>query len=92
MPMPSYPVLCYSPGCGEPAVYKIAAAWSDGITKELKTYYLSCPACLQAFFTQAKAKQAVCRLIPGESLGAPEVYELRRGTRDQELIRRSELE
>ena len=37
MPMPPYPVLCYRPGCGKPAVYKIAARWSDGVTEELTT-------------------------------------------------------
>jgi len=29
-----YPGLCYRPGCGLPALYKIAARWSDGITFE----------------------------------------------------------
>ena len=37
MPMPPYPILCYRQGCEKPAVYKIAAQWSDGITRELKT-------------------------------------------------------
>ena len=31
MPMPPYPILCYRKGCNHPAVYKIAARWSDGI-------------------------------------------------------------
>ena len=49
MPMPPYPVLCSCPCCGQPAVYKIAARWSDGVTQELKTYALSCEACLISF-------------------------------------------
>jgi hypothetical protein len=92
MPMPPYPVLCYGPGCREPAAFKIAAAWSDGVTRELKTYYLCCPACLPKLLPQAKAKQAACRLVPGESLDVPGVYELRRGGRDQVLVRRADLE
>src|SRR5262249_39941070 len=32
MPMSPYPVICYRPGCGRPALYKIAARWSDGVT------------------------------------------------------------
>ena len=42
MPMPPYPVLCYTPGCGRPALYKIAARWTDGTIAELKTYGLAC--------------------------------------------------
>src|SRR5438270_6457760 len=82
MPMPPYPVLCSRPGCGRPAVYKIAARWSDGLTQELKTYALSCPACLPASFHASRAKQAACRLTPGETLEAPRVFRLERGRRD----------
>ncbi len=88
----SYPILCHRPGCGEPAAFKIAARWSDGITSELKTYSLSCPACLLDLLRQARAKQLACRLAPGEILEPPGVYELRRGTRDRKLARRPDLE
>ena len=40
----------------------------------------------------AKIKKAFCRLAPGETLGEPEVFEIRRGTRDKELVRRPEWE
>ena len=33
---PSYSVLCTRQGCARPALYKIAARWSDGVTEELK--------------------------------------------------------
>ncbi len=89
---PPYPVLCYAPGCGRPARFKIAAAWSDGVTRELKTYYLSCPGCLAELFAEARVKQAACRRAAGETLGTPGVYELARGARDQELVRREDLE
>jgi hypothetical protein len=92
MPMPSYPVRCYTRGCEELAVYKIAARWSDGVTQELKTYALICSACLAESFRRSRAKQAACRLAPGETLESPGIYELARGRHDPELIRRTDLE
>jgi hypothetical protein len=90
--MPPYPVLCYAAGCGRPAAFKIAARWSDGTTRELKTYSLTCVGCLPALFTAANERRRACRLAPGETLDAPEVYELNRGVRDRELVRRADLE
>jgi hypothetical protein len=90
--MSAYPVLCYAAGCSAPAVYKVAARWSDGTTHELKTYALACPACLPKLFAIAVTKRAACRLAPGESLEAPGVYELTRGARDRTLTRRADLE
>jgi hypothetical protein len=92
MPMPPYPVLCYAPGCGQPAQFKIAALWSDGTTHELKTYALTCGGCRAELFARARQKQQACRLAAGETLGAPAVYELTRGARDRELVRRQDLE
>ena len=90
--MPSYPVRCYTHGCNELAAYKIAARWSDGVTQELKTYTLSCPACLAESFRRSRAKQAACRLAPGETLESPSIYELTHGRRDSQLVRRDDLE
>ncbi|HZV04325.1 MAG TPA: hypothetical protein VE999_04475 [Gemmataceae bacterium] len=87
-----YPVRCYTRGCNELAVYKIAARWSDGVTQELKTYALSCPACLAETFRRSRAKQAACRLAPGETLESPSIYELTHGRRDSQLVRRDDLE
>ena len=92
MPMPPYQITCYSRGCGQPAVYKIAARWSDGITQELKTYALSCAACLPTWFRHSRAKQAACRLAPGETLEPPGIYSLERGRRDAEILRLRDLE
>lgn len=89
MGMSLYPVLCYVPTCGKPAVFKIASRWSDGVTQELKTYFLACPACVDGLFEQAKTKQAACRLASGETLDSPDVFALARGTRDRELSKRS---
>jgi hypothetical protein len=90
--MPPYPVLCYAKGCSREAAYKIAARWSDGITSELKTYFLACPECLATLYESAKAKKAACRLAEGETLGEPGVFELTHGRRDRELVRRADLE
>lgn len=92
MAMPPYPVTCYAAKCPRLATYKIASRWSDGVTDELKTYYLSCPDCLTDLFALAVSKRAACRLAPGESLDAPGIYELSRGDRDKTLKRREDLE
>jgi hypothetical protein len=73
-------------------MFKVAARWSDGLTRELKTYSLACASCLPKLFAQAVAKRTVCRLVPGESLDEPGVYELHRGDRDKQLKRRPDLE
>jgi hypothetical protein len=90
--MPPYPVLCYAPGCGTPARFKIAARWSDGVTRELKTYSLACPGCVAGLVAAARRKQAACRLAPGETLDPLGVYEMAAGARDRELTRRPDLE
>lgn len=92
MPMRPYPVLCYEPGCGQPAQFKIAATWSDGHTRELKTYGLTCAACLGRWFQRACARQLGCRLTVGETLDAPGIYEMCHGQRDRLLVRRTDLE
>jgi len=90
--MPPYAVLCYTPGCGQKAIFKIAARWSDGSTGELKTYALSCGACVSAWYRTSRAKQAACRLAPGEVLEPPGVYHLTPGQHDQQLRRAEEVE
>ena len=92
MPMPPYPVLCYAARCQSPAAFKVAARWSDGITHELKTYALACPACLPDLLARAGVKWVNCRLALGETLDPPGVYELHRGGRDKTLKRRQDLE
>ena len=92
MPMPSYPVRCCTPGCEQLAIYKIAARWSDGRTQELKTYALTCTHCLTEAFRRSRVKQAACRRATGETLETPGIYELVRGRRDPQLVRRDDLE
>lgn len=90
--MPPYPLICYQKGCGQSAVYKIAARWSDGITSELKTYGLSCADCLPEWFQRSRKKQAACRTVAGETLERPGIYKIARGQRDKKLERLSDLE
>jgi hypothetical protein len=92
MVLSAYPVLCTATGCTQPAVFKIAACWSDGYTHELKTYALACRECLAQLYAAARIKQAQCRLAPAEVLEAPGIYELERGVRDRMLQRRKDLE
>jgi hypothetical protein len=89
MPMLPYPILCC---CQAPAEFKVAAAWSDGITRELKTYAITCRTCLMKSLSEARAKAKLCRLLPGEVLGVPGVYELARPTENRLLRRREDLE
>jgi hypothetical protein len=92
MPMPPYPIRCYRSGCPNLAAYKIAAAWSDGVTRELKTYALCCADCLKDFYHLSCRKQTACRLAPGETLDRPGIYEMLRGKRDQQLVRLADRE
>jgi len=88
----SYPIRCTRKGCGRPALYKIAARWSDGVTEELKTYALVCAECLREGYQESCAKNAACRRAKGETLEKPGIYLLARGERDQQLRRCSDLE
>jgi hypothetical protein len=92
MSLKNYVIHCYTKGCSNPAAFKIASRWSDGVTSELKTYSLCCGECLPARFRDSLRKQAVCRLAEGEILEAPGIYTIERGRRDRQLTRLVELE
>ena len=92
MPMPSYPIYCYTKDCKNLAAYKIAATWSDGLRSELKTYGLVCADCLPAWFHRSREKQAACLLTQGETLAPPGIFKIERGRRDQQLQRLEDLE
>lgn len=76
--MQPYVVTCTARGCQAPATHKVAARWSDGSTNELKTYALTCTACLSRELRSAKVRRANCRLAPGEILDEPQAIELNR--------------
>jgi hypothetical protein len=88
----AYQIRCTNRGCSNPAHYKIAARWSDGVTSELKTYALSCTGCIPESLKDSRRRQSGCRLAAGESLDRPGVYKLEAGKRDNELERLLELE
>jgi hypothetical protein len=92
MSAPRFPVLCYTPGCGRPADFKVAARWSDGATEELKTYGLCCREHLPGWFRRARQRQAACGLAPGETLDPPGIFRRKEGQRDAELQRDVALE
>jgi hypothetical protein len=83
----NYPITCTA--CDQLAPFKIASAWSDGTTNELKTYSLSCKQCLKKLFAEASVKQKTCRLTQGETLESPGVYER---TDARQWVRRPDLE
>lgn len=84
--------MCYTRGCKDLAVYKIAGRWSDGTVWELKTYALCCGNCLEPWFRESRRKQTLCRLTTGETLESPGIFALDRGQRDQQLERLEALE
>lgn len=92
MPMPPYPLYCYTKDCKNLAAYKIAARWSDGVRSELKTYGLCCPDCLPYWYRRALEKKGSCQQAPGETLEDPGIYQVERGVRDQQLKRLEEVE
>jgi hypothetical protein len=85
-------VCCTMPGCQETARYKIAAEWSDGTTKELKTYGLACEEHLEVLFRQSREKHRGCRVAEGETLSGPCIFQIEQGRRDRELVRLPERE
>lgn len=92
MPLTDWRIDCGGPDCARVAEYKIAARWSDGTTAELKTYSLSCEACLAELFPIAVAKMRACPKTDGEILDEPHIYRLVRGDRDRTLQPCPELE
>lgn len=87
-----FAVRCTVQECQEQAQYKIAAEWSDGTTKELKTYGLACEKHLELLFRRSREKKQGCRLAEGETLGVPCIFRIEEGRRDRELVRSPDLE
>ncbi|HEU5115262.1 MAG TPA: hypothetical protein VFT74_01155 [Isosphaeraceae bacterium] len=83
----TYEPMCSAPGCERPAVFKIAAVWSDGTTRELKPYGMSCEAHRDLVLASARERQKGLRLIETESIEPVGVYQLLPGVRDSELTR-----
>ena len=82
-----YRAACFAAGCRNPAVYKIAATWSDGTSRELKNYGLACEAHRVSQLQAARLHHAGLRLSEGETVGPVELYLLISGCRDAHLSR-----
>lgn len=84
------PPFTYQPRCSfseghQPATYKVAAPWSYGSMRELKTYALCREEYLERAMARAQAEAAKLVLAEGEALGPIAVYQLLPGIRDAEL-------
>jgi hypothetical protein len=78
---------CSASGCDRPAIFKIAATWSDGTSRELKNYGLACEVHRKAQLTAAQSRLRALKLSDGESVGPIELYVVRTGCRDVDLTR-----
>lgn len=80
-------VRCTHPGCSAPAQYKIAAMWSDGRFRELKTYGHSCVDHLGDLFHGAEERWENTTRVTGEMIEEVGIYRFRPGLRDAFLER-----
>lgn len=85
--MPEPIVHCTCPECDQVATYKIAAAWSDGRFRELKTYGLACADHLGDSFHSAEERWEATPKAAGEVIEEVGIYRFRPGLRDAFLER-----
>jgi len=78
---------CSAPNCEVAAVFKIAALWSNGTSRELKNYGLACEAHRDSMLARAQLHRQGLKLAEGETIGPIGLYQLAGGKRDAELIR-----
>ncbi len=83
----TYQPVCSVPGCERPAIFKVAAVWSDGTSRELKHYGLACEAHRDEQLARAQASRRKLKLAEGETVGEVGLYQLLPGVRDAELTR-----
>jgi hypothetical protein len=82
-----YKPRCSDPNCDQPAVYKVGAVWSDGTSRELKNYGLTCEAHRQSQLERARKHRDGLRLADGESVGQVALFVLDADRRDRDLAR-----
>ena len=82
-----YQPKCSTPGCDRPALFKVAAPWSDGTSRELKNYGTACEEHRNELLARARANRGTLKLAEGENVGPVGVYQLAHGRRDAELKR-----
>ena len=76
---------CSHPSCDQPALFKVGAVWSDGTSRELKNYGLTCETHRQSQLERARHNRDGLRLAEGESVGPVALFVLEPGCRDTEL-------
>jgi hypothetical protein len=82
-----YQPTCSTPGCDRPALFKVAAAWSDGTSREMKNYGTVCEEHRDTLLTRARAHCDALKLAEGETVGPVGLYQLAPGRHDSELKR-----
>jgi hypothetical protein len=85
-------VRCSEQDCEEPAVYKIAAPWSDGRFKELKTYGFACTDHLRDVLRSAEARWLDYEPVKGEIVQDIGIYRYEPGKSDRQLRRDEDIE
>lgn len=85
-------VLCSEPCCEAPAVYKIAAPWSDGRFSELKTYGFACVDHLRDVLRSAETRWLDYEPVKGEVVQDIGIYRYERGKSDRQLQRDQDIE
>jgi hypothetical protein len=85
-------VRCSWPECPEPAIYKVAALWSDRRLSELKTYGFACVDHVEDVFRGAEARWLAYEPDPEERLREVGIYCLEPGRSDRHLERDRALE
>ena len=78
---------CSTPKCGQPAIFKVAAPWSNGPQRELKNYGLACEGHRDSQLALAQIHRKDLKLAEGETVGQVGLYKLHPGKRDAELVR-----
>ncbi len=79
--------ICSAPNCSQPAVYKVAAPWSSGTSRELKNYGLACEAHRDSQLARGQLHRQGLVLADGETVGQVGLYRLEPGKRDAALAR-----
>ena len=85
-------VRCSWHACEEPAVYKIAAPWSDGRFSELKTYGFACADHLKDVLRSAEARWLDYEPVKGEVVQDIGIYRYESGKSDRQLQRDEDIE
>lgn len=90
--MHSRSIPCGMPDCGGSAAYKIAAPWSDGRIRELKTYALACRDHFTQLYREAQDRRAGYVPTRDETVGEIGIYRFDEAAPDVELVRLRGLE